>query len=128
MEPEQRIIRFVTRASMVLFLLATAAGFALGPVKFGLGVAAGGLIVTVNFLLLSRTLRKSLKPDRLATPGSVLAKYYLRFVISAVVIAVLVAGRLVHPVGLFVGLSVVVASMFLALANELKHHMCKEAS
>ncbi len=128
METERRIVTFVTRVSWLLLAAGTAAGFALAPAHFALGIAAGGLIVTVNFTLLSRTLKRSLNPDSLATPGSVLAKYYLRFAVSALVIGVLVAGRLVHPIGLFIGLSVVVASLFLALANELKHHLCKEAS
>ncbi|MFH1886070.1 MAG: ATP synthase subunit I [Pseudomonadota bacterium] len=128
METEKRIVQFVTRASWLLLVVCAAAGFAFTSVPFASGIAAGGLIVTINFTLLSRTLRRSLNPGQLATPGSVLAKYYLRFAVSAVIIGLLIAGRLVHPIGLFIGLSMVVASLFLALANELKHHLCKEAS
>jgi hypothetical protein len=56
-----------------------------------------------------------------------LAKYYLRFLISGVIIFLLIAGKVVNPVGLILGLSVVVASIMLATACEIKHLIFKEA-
>jgi hypothetical protein len=50
----------------------------------------------------------------------VLGKYYIRFLVSAIVIFILIAGQLVNPLGLVIGLSVVVASMFVAALNEIR--------
>ncbi len=92
-----------------------------------LGIIAGGLIVTVNFHLLYRTLKKSLTPPHLASPNVVLIKYYIRFFISGLIILLLIAGGYVNPLGLFIGLSVVVASIMLATLYEVKNNIFKEA-
>jgi multisubunit Na+/H+ antiporter MnhB subunit len=94
---------------------------------FALGVMAGGLIVTINFHLLARTLKSSLTPPHLASHQRIIAKYYLRFITSGVIIFFLISGNFVDPLGLFVGLSVVVASIFAATALELTKLIFKEA-
>jgi hypothetical protein len=58
----------------------------------------------------------------------VVAKYYLRFLVSGVILLLLIKYHLVNPLGLFIGLSVVVASIMLATARELKKLICKEAA
>jgi hypothetical protein len=50
----------------------------------------------------------------------VLAKYYLRFTVSGFVIFLLIAGGVVNPLGLVIGLSVVVVSIILATIREVK--------
>lgn len=127
MEIQQRILKFVTRANWALFALASAAGFLLAPPAFARGVFFGGLLVTVNFHLLARTLRNALTPPHLTSHNVVLAKYYLRFLASGFIIFLLIAGRVVNPVGLVLGLSVVVSSIILATVVEVKHLICKEA-
>ena len=54
-------------------------------------------------------------------------KYYIRFIISGVIIFLLIRQQVVNPVGLFIGLSVVVASITLATMVEIKHIIFKEA-
>lgn len=127
MEIQQRILTFVKRANWVIFTVASLSGLLFAPLAFALGILFGGLIVIVNFHLLARTLKKALAPPHLASPNVVLTKYYLRFIASGFLIFVLIAGRVVHPVGLIVGLSVVVASIMLATLCELKHLIFKEA-
>lgn len=97
------------------------------PAAFTRGLIFGGLIVTVNFYLLSRTLKKSLCPPYVASQHIILAKYYLRFIISGVIIFLLIRYQIVNPLGLFVGLSVVVASIMLTTVFEIKRLICKEA-
>jgi hypothetical protein len=124
---QERILKFVTRANWVLFAGATGAGFVFAATDFALGIFFGGLLVTVNFHLLARTLSRALTPPRLSSHNLVLAKYYLRFLVSGFVIFLLIAGRVVHPVGLVIGLSVVVMSILLATMRELKKLIFKEA-
>ena len=127
MNIQQRILKFVTKTNWILFFAVSILGFILAPPDFAKGVLSGGLIVTINFHLLSRTLKKSLTPPYLSSHTSIIAKYYLRFTASGVILFLLIAGHFVDPLGLFVGLSVVVASIVLATMSELTKIIFKEA-
>lgn len=127
MNIERRIIRFITRANWVLVVAAGIIGFALATPAFAKGMIFGGLIVTVNFHLLARTLKRSLTPPHLASPNVIIAKYYIRFIISGVIIFFLIAWQVVNPLGLVVGLSIVVASMMSAALLEISKLKIKEA-
>jgi hypothetical protein len=126
-EIQQRILTFVTRTNWVLFAVASIMGFMLMPVDFAAGILCGGLLVTANFHLLARTLQKALTPPHLASHNVVIAKYFLRFIASGFVIFILIAGHIVDPLGLIIGLSVVVFSIMLATLCELKKLIFKEA-
>ncbi len=128
MEIQQRLLKFVTRTNWVLFFLASISGVVILPPDFSRGIIFGGLIVTINFHLLYRTLKKAFRPSHLSSHRVVLAKYYIRFLISGVIIFVLISGHYVDPLGLFIGLSVVVASIMLATICELTKHIFKEAT
>jgi hypothetical protein len=106
----------------------TVCGFIFGPGPFAWGVLAGGLIVTVNFHLLYRSLKEALTPPYVVETRAVLGKYYLRFAASGVIIFVLIADHFVNPLGLIIGLSVVVTSIFLATINEVRRIIFKEAA
>jgi hypothetical protein len=124
---QQRILRFVSYSNWLLLLIASIVGFTYFAPRVGLGIAAGGLIVTVNFHLLYRTLKKALTPPHIASVKGVIVKYYIRFIITGIVIFVLMGSKHVDPFGLIAGLSVVVASMFFATLNELRQFIMKEA-
>jgi len=127
MDIQKRILTFVTRSNWILFLAASCLGFMLLPADFAKGVLFGGLLVTVNFHLLAGTLRKALTPPHLSSHNLVIAKYFLRFLGSGFIIFVLIAGNYVNPVGLVIGLSVVVISIMLATLCEITKLIFKEA-
>ncbi|MEE4601486.1 MAG: ATP synthase subunit I [Desulfobacteraceae bacterium] len=127
MEIQQRILIFVTRTNWILFAAASIIGFLLFPANYARGLFFGGLLVTVNFHLLARTLRTALTPPHLSSHNVVIAKYFLRFIVSGFIIFVLIAGHFVHPVGLIIGLSVVVFSIILATLREFTKLIFKEA-
>lgn len=127
MEIQKRILTFVTRSNWILFLSASILGFLLLPAAFAKGVLFGGLLVTVNFHLLAGTLRKALTPPHLSSHNLIIAKYYLRFIGSGFIIFILIAGNYVNPVGLVIGLSVVVLSIMLAALCEVTKLIFKEA-
>ena len=127
MEIQQRILSFVTRTNWILFIITSIAGLLLLPFDFAMGILCGGLLVTTNFHLLARTLRRALTPPHLASHNVVIAKYFLRFTASGFIIFVLIAGHFVNPLGLIIGLSVVVSSIMLATLYELKKLIFKEA-
>ncbi len=127
MEIQQRILKLVLWGNWVLLAVGGTAGLFFAPMEFARGIIAGGLIVTINFHMLYRTLKKSLTPPHLTSHKVVLVKYYIRFIVSGLIIFFLIAGGHVHPLGLFVGLSVVVASIMLATLSEIKKLIFKEA-
>lgn len=127
MKTQQRILNFVTYSNWLLLIIASAVGFSQFSLSVGFGILAGGLIVTINFHLLAKTLRKAFKPPHIASVGGVIAKYYIRFLITAIIICLLMVSKQVDPMGLVVGLSVVVASMMFATLNEVRQLITKEA-
>ena len=124
---QQRILRFIIITNWVLLAGASLAGLMFSSRPFALGILFGGLIVTVNFHLLYRTLKKAFRPPHIAATHVVLAKYYIRFILSGLVIFFLIYKNVVNPIGLFIGLSIVVASIMFASACELKKLIFKEA-
>jgi hypothetical protein len=126
-ETQQRILKFVTWANWIVFFISSVLGFVFLPADFARGILFGGLLVTVNFHLLARTLKSAFTPPHLSSHNLVLAKYYLRFLVSGFIIFVLIAGHFVNPLGLVIGLSVVVFSIMLATMCELKKLIFKEA-
>ncbi len=127
MEIQQRILRFITCTNWILFCIASMLGFLLAPLSFAKGILIGGLLVTVNFHLLSKTLKKAFTPPHISSHRVILFKYYLRFIISGIIIFILIATHWVHPLGLVLGLSVVVVSIILATLWEFKKLIVKEA-
>lgn len=128
MEIQQRLLKFIIRTNWVLFSVTSIIGLALSPPDFAGGIVFGGLIVTLNFHLLYRTLKKAFRPSHLVSHNVVLAKYYIRFIISGFIIFILISGHYVDPLGLFIGLSIVVVSIVLATMNELTKLIFKEAT
>jgi len=96
LEPQQRILKFVTRTNWILFFLASILGFMLASTDFARGILFGGLLVTTNFHMLYRTLKNSLQPPHLSSVGSILAKYYIRFVMSGIIIFFLISRHIVE--------------------------------
>ena len=127
MKIQARILKFVTRTNWVLLVVVGALGLVFLPVQFAKGIVIGGLIVTVNFHLLYRTLKKALTPPHLASHNTVIIKYYLRFIVSGLILLFVISGQYAAPLGLVVGLSVVVASIFLATILEVSKLFMKEA-
>lgn len=128
MRIEKRLLKFITFTNWILFFAVTISGFILAPGPFAWGILAGGLLVTINFHLLHRSLRQALTPPHIADTRVVLGKHYIRFFLSAFIIFVLIADHWVNPLGLIIGLSVVVTSFFIATFNEIRRVIFKEAA
>lgn len=128
MRIERRLLRFITLTNWILFFAVSIGGFVLASGRFAWGILAGGLIVTINFHLLYRSLQRALTPPHIANTKVVLGKYYLRFLASVVIIYVLIADHYVNPLGLIIGLSIVVTSIFIATLNEIRKIIFKEGA
>jgi len=124
---EQRLIKFITITNWILLSIVSIVGLLITTPNFARGIIFGGLIVTINFHMLYRTLKKAFRPPHLASHNVILAKYYLRFIASGFIIFVLISKHYANPIGLLIGLSIVVASIMLATIYEIKKLFFKEA-
>jgi hypothetical protein len=132
MQDIQKVVNFVTTSNWLLLLFGGIISLMVTPVKFALGIILGGFIVAINFHLLKNTLKNMFRPEVVSERGrsivsNVMVKYYIRFAISGFAIFLLISKHIVHPLGLLAGLSVVVASMFMATVLELTRLFFKEA-
>ena len=89
------------------------ASLPLGSPPFSLGILSGGLLSIINFHWLYRTLLVVLSKDRPRGRAALLLRYYLRLVPTALVLYWLVSGNRVDVIGLLVGLSLSVITLFL---------------
>lgn len=120
MELEQLPAALNRRNWLILgLLLAASAPFADWPLS--VGILAGGLVAIAGFAWLRRSLARLLQDQ---TPGARTRYqfgYLVRLLALAAVLGVLIAVAKIHPVGLAIGLSVVVVNLlWLTLQRALK--------
>jgi hypothetical protein len=85
------------------------------PFDFYLGVLLGGFISIINFHWMERGLRGIFANTAGNVKGGVMVKYYIRLVLTAIVLYFLIANGTVHVIGLLIGLSVVVINIIVTL-------------
>ena len=79
-----------------------------------LSVAMGAALAVANFAYMGRTIRTSLLPGGPnGAMARMLVRYYIRFVITAAVLWILIWRGWAEPLGLLVGLGVVVTSLII---------------
>jgi len=126
---EADLVRNLWLGNLGTFAVLSAGAFLFAPLQSAISVAVGGAIALLNFRLLERSIRRSLMPQMVQKRpvlGKALLKYYIRFAVTAVAIILLVRQGLVEPLGLLVGLSVVVVTIFIWGALHA-HKLYKEA-
>lgn len=109
---EAGMLRTLWWGNLATFALVSALALALVNWQSAFSVMMGGVIALVNYQLLERTVRKSILPrEKHGVMRKVLVKYYLRFAATALVLFVLVRQGWAEPLGLLVGLSVVMVTI-----------------
>jgi hypothetical protein len=110
--PEAALMKGLWWANLVTFAVLSAGAFVWAGWHSALSVVVGGAIALVNYRLLQRTVCRAFLPrEKDGVLRKVLAKYYLRFLATAVLLFFLVRQGAVEPLGLLVGLSVVVVTI-----------------
>jgi len=80
---------------------------------FTLGVITGGLMIIANFNVLQRTVSRSFSRSGPLEGNkmTIIAKYYFRLAIMGLIIYILITNGWVNPLGLAIGLSIVIFSI-----------------
>jgi hypothetical protein len=87
--------------------------------KFTLGILLGGFISILNFYWMERGLRGIFTNTAGNVKGSVMGKYYIRLVLTAIVLYFLIANGTVNVIGLLIGLSVVVINIIITMITAM---------
>jgi len=124
---EERLVERVQIRSWVWLVSLVLASLAFWNLRFSLGVLAGCLLAVANFRILARVLRRQFAPGRRLSLSGVLVRYYLRFAATGAIILVLIKFRLVNPIGLLVGLSLIVVNLSLAGFSLARQNRIQEA-
>jgi hypothetical protein len=101
---------------LLLAGMIAAGGFFVSP-YFAKGLFIGGLIANISFLLLKKDITRVLSGPLNAAKGRFLIKYYIRLTVLALILFFLVRYRSIHLVGLLIGLSTVVISIGIMVAE-----------
>ena len=89
------------------------------PFKFSLGILLGGFISIINYYWMERGLRGIFANTAGNVKGPVIGKYYIRLVLTAIVLYFLIANGTVNVIGLLIGLSVVVINIIITLITAM---------
>ncbi len=113
MTDKEKLLRQITTTNWILLLILGSLSSVFMSVTFTLGVILGGLIIIANFSVLQHTIRYAFSDQRAMGGGkfSIIAKYYFRLAIMGLIIYILITNGWVNPIGLAVGLSIVVFSI-----------------
>ncbi len=109
----EKLVKQLRAQNWIILMILGIASFFLMSSTFTLGIILGGLIIIANFNVLQHTIRSSFSPDGVMKNNklAIVAKYYFRLAILAVIIYILITNGWVNPIGLAIGLSIVVFSI-----------------
>ena len=99
------------------------------PARFCFGLLLGGLISIVNFHWLDRDLRSVFHLLAEGSKSSIFFKYFIRFIVTAVVLYFIISENIADVVGLLVGLSLVMINIvFTVVMASSKKNSVEEVS
>ena len=115
-DPLQRKIEIANWIALaVIFIIS----WIFTPFDFYLGVLLGGFISILNFHWMERGLRGIFSNTAGNVKGGVMVKYYIRLILTAIVLYFLIANATVNIIGLLIGLSVVVINIIVTLITTM---------
>lgn len=115
-DPLQKKIEF---ANWIMLAILFIPALIFAPLKFSLGVLLGGFISILNYYWMERGLRGIFANTAGNVKGPVIGKYYIRLVLTAIVLYFLIANDTVNVIGLLIGLSVVVINIIITLITTM---------
>lgn len=125
-EQDEFPIHRVDILNWIIAAILSVAAWMYFPVFIAKSVFIGGLLANISYLFLKKDLKNFLQGKLLHSGKVQMAKtqfylkYYMRLGALALILYVLVSQHIAHPLGLLIGLSVVVFSIGITLATVVK--------
>lgn len=109
----EKLYRNLKVLSLGVLLVLTSISYFVMSHTFTGGIVIGGLIALASFHMLQRTIRKGFAPERAlkTKKASIIARLFLRLGVMGTLIYIVLSRQWVQPVGLTIGLSIVVISI-----------------
>ena len=110
---KDKLLRQIKTNNWIFLLILGSLSSAFMSPSFTLGVILGGLIIIANFSVLQHTILSAFSDQgAMATKKiSVIANFYFRLAIMGLIIYILITTGWVNPIGLAIGLSIVIFSI-----------------
>ncbi len=103
----------------IILAIVSALSYIFLPLNFTLGILAGGVISIANFYGLTTSLKKAFSNVSGRTKSFLMIRYYMRFILTGVVIYFLLTRTEISVFGLLIGLSLVVVNIIGSTLYEL---------
>ncbi len=109
---DEKIVNVLHAGNWIVLVLLFVAGWLLFSLHFAAGLAAGGLLSIANFFWLHGIIRRTVRLSKVRAQAYAFSRYVLRLAIIGVIVWFLVTHFDLNMIGLLVGLSVPVVSIF----------------
>lgn len=106
------LYRILARSILVLVVFIISAGLLAGG-RLALGLLAGGGLAIINLYWLGLTIKRGITLPVTRAKRFVAMRYYIRFILTVIVISLLVTTGIVEPIPLIAGFTVVLSNTFL---------------
>jgi len=114
--------RRIEIGSWVVLAISVIIGFAFFSIYVTLGILLGGLISILNFYWLSRDIVRVFQQYSDRAKPYIMIKFYIRFIVTGVIIFLILTQTPVDLIGLIIGLSLIVINILLiVIATNLKN-------
>ncbi|MCD6561414.1 MAG: ATP synthase subunit I [Deltaproteobacteria bacterium] len=130
----ENISEYLKTFNWLILLLLSLISFCVMNERFTLGIILGGMMSIANFRLLQKNIRKGFLFNKVIN-GNVLKinragiifKFYLRLTVLGILIYFLITRQVVNPIGLTIGLSIIVMSIICLGINLIRKRSSGEA-
>jgi hypothetical protein len=113
-DPDEHLLDQIARRNWVILAVLITLSLWWQALPVTLGVATGGMVAILSYRWLHRSLRQVITHPSRASGSGFQARYLLRMAALAMILFLLLTRVGVHPLGLVVGLSVVVINILWA--------------
>ena len=113
MKDREKLLKQIKTTNWIILLILGSLSSVFMSATFTLGVILGGFIIIANFSVLQHTIRSAFS-DQGVMRGkkiSIIAKFYFRLAFMGLIIYILITTGWVNPLGLAIGLSIVIFSI-----------------
>ncbi len=118
---QKKLLKEIKHTNILVFITLLLLSTLFSSSYFAAGVAIGGVLILLNFKILERIIFKAFSSiDHVHKQKKlILIKYYLRLFGMGIILFILIFWDIVHPLGLVIGLSTVVLSLFIKALKEI---------
>ena len=108
---DEQLLADLSRRNWIVFILLVGLSLIARSADFTLGVAAGGLLAITAYSTLNRSLTKLLLGPGVKSAKGFQIGYFLRLAMLGIAFYFILTQTTIHPLGLCIGLSVVVINL-----------------